>query len=70
MQAGTGEKYVPAIDAWGVIPKSRHYVHLSDDIDTAVNVGSRHKKPMVYRVLAEQMAVDGMPFINSLIVPV
>lgn len=36
---GTGEKYVDSIDRQGLIPKSRLYVHLSKDIDTAIKVG-------------------------------
>ena len=39
---GTGEKYVPSIKALGLIPKSRLYVHLSADFDTALKVGARH----------------------------
>lgn len=62
---GTGEKYVPSIDIQGLIPKSRLYVHLSGDIETAVKVGSRHGKPVVYRVLAEQMVEAGMLFYKS-----
>ena len=38
----TGEKYVVSIDAQGLIPKSRLYVHLSSDKETAKKVGSRH----------------------------
>ena len=41
---GTGEKYVASIDAQGLIPKSRLYVHLSSDKETAKKVGSRHGK--------------------------
>lgn len=62
---GTGEKYVPSIDIQGLIPKSRLYVHLSGDIETAVKVGSRHGKPVVYRVSAEQMVEAGMLFYKS-----
>ena len=62
---GTGEKYVPSIDVQGLIPKSRLYVHLSGDIETAIKVGSRHGKPVVYRVLAERMAEAGMVFYQS-----
>lgn len=32
---GTGEKYVNSIDQIGLIPKSRLYVHLSRDVETA-----------------------------------
>ena len=62
---GTGEKYVSSIDVQGLIPKSRLYVHLSGDVETAVKVGARHGKPVVYRVLAERMAEAGMVFYCS-----
>ena len=44
---GTGQKYVPSIDHQGLLPKSRLYVHLSADKDTAVKVGRRHGPPIV-----------------------
>ena len=44
---GTGEKFVASIDEQGLIPKSRLYVHLSPDTDTAVKVGQRHGKPVI-----------------------
>lgn len=62
---GTGEKYISSIDTQGLIPKSRLYVHLSGDVETAVKVGSRHGKPVVYRVLAEKMAEAGFVFYKS-----
>ena len=62
---GTGEKYVASIDEQGLIPKSRLYVHLSGDIDTAIKVGSRHGRPVVYRILAEMMSDAGMTFYKS-----
>ena len=52
---GTGQKYVESINAQGLIPKSRLYVHLSSDYQTAVTVGSRHGKPHVYKVYAGKM---------------
>lgn len=45
---GTGEKYVLSIDRQGLLPKSRLYVHLSKDEETAVKVGKRHGKPVLY----------------------
>ena len=62
---GTGQKYVDSIDKIGLIPKSRLYVHLSGDIDTAVKVGSRHGKPVVYRVASGRMEEDGYVFYRS-----
>lgn len=62
---GTGEKYVAAIDEQGLKKKSRLYVHLSRDYDTAVKVGVRHGKPVIYEVAAGQMARDGHVFYQS-----
>lgn len=62
---GTGEKYTASIEMQGLIPKSRLYVHLSADYDTAKQVGSRHGKPVVYRVSSGQMGVDGLKFYRS-----
>lgn len=62
---GTGQKYVESIDQSGLIPKSRLYVHLSGDVDTAVKVGSRHGKPVVYRVSSGRMQEDGYVFYRS-----
>lgn len=62
---GTGEKYTASIDAQGLIPKSRLYVHLSKDSDTAMKVGSRHGKPVLYIVKSGEMSRDGFPFYLS-----
>lgn len=62
---GTGEKFVSSIDKEGLLSKSRLYVHLSKDTDTAVKVGSRHGKPVVYRVADGKMADDGYEFFLS-----
>jgi putative RNA 2'-phosphotransferase len=62
---GTGEKYVASIDSMGLIPKSRLYVHLSSDYDTAIKVGSRHGKTYVYQVDAKKMSDDGFDFFIS-----
>lgn len=62
---GTGEKYVNSIDKHGLIPKSRLYVHLSKDSETAVQVGKRHGKPVLYLVKAGEMYRDGYPFYLS-----
>lgn len=62
---GTGEKYVASIEKEGLIPKSRLYVHLSSDYDTAVKVGSRHGKPVIYQIDAKQMYEEGYAFFVS-----
>ena len=62
---GTGEKYTASIDEIGLIPKSRLYVHLSLDQQTAKKVGARHGKPVTYQVDAEAMSRDGYNFFLS-----
>ena len=62
---GTGEKYVSSILEQGLIPKSRLYVHLSKDIETAKNVGRRHGKEVVYKIEAHEMYQDGYKFYLS-----
>ena len=62
---GTGEKYVASIDREGLIPKSRLYVHLSSDEETAKKVGSRHGKPVIYTVDCAAMVADGYQFFLS-----
>ncbi len=62
---GSAVKFEQSIDQQGLIPKSRLYVHLSKDYDTAVNVGKRHGKPVIYEVLSGKMAQDGYEFFLS-----
>ena len=62
---GTGEKFVASIDVQGLIPKGRLYVHMSEDVDTARNVGSRHGKPVVYEIDCQAMRADGFLFYLS-----
>ena len=62
---GTGEKFTVSIDSMGLIPKSRLYVHLSSDQQTAKKVGARHGKPVIYQVDTEAMNRDGYEFFLS-----
>lgn len=62
---GTGVNYKDSIDAQGLIPKSRLYVHLSGDVETAKKVGQRHGKPIIYTVDAVAMHADGYTFYRS-----
>ena len=56
---GTAEKPVSSISEQGLVPRRRLYVHLSKDTQTAVNVGSRHGKPVVFIVESGRMYEDG-----------
>lgn len=56
---GTAAATVPAVLDQGIQRRGRRYVHLSESIATAVEVGARHGRPAVLCVAAGQMAADG-----------
>ena len=62
---GTGQKYMESIDKEGLVPKSRLYVHLSGDVETATKVGKRHGKLLMYKVNSGKMSQDGYKFYRS-----
>jgi putative RNA 2'-phosphotransferase len=59
---GTATRFLPVIWRDGLRPMSRHDVHLSPDIETALAVGARHGKPVVLTVGAAAMAAHGHTF--------
>ncbi len=62
---GTGEKFAASIRKEGLIPKSRLYVHLSKDRETAEKVGARHGKPHIFFVHSGKMFRAGYKFYLS-----
>ena len=62
---GTGEKYVDSILKEGLKPKSRLYVHLSADTETAHKVGIRHGKLHIFRIRSGEMSRNGIKFFIS-----
>lgn len=62
---GTAESEVDVILDKGVQKMSRHHVHLSPDVPTAIKVGRRHGKPVVLQVDAAAMHAAGLPFYCS-----
>lgn len=66
---GTGNKYMDSINKQGLITKTRLYVHLSRDLNTARTVGKRHCKdneePVILCVNTKQMYEDGFKFYMS-----
>jgi putative RNA 2'-phosphotransferase len=62
---GTVERFLPAILAEGLRSGTRHAVHLSPDVETATRVGGRRGRPVVLRVDAAAMAVEGATFTRS-----
>lgn len=62
---GTGKKYVDSIFDKGIKSKQREFVHLSDELDTAIKVGSRHGEVFVLEIDTEKMIKDGYKFFKS-----
>lgn len=62
---GTAGRSLGKILSDGLKPMGRLYVHLSKDIDTALQVGQRHGKPIVLKVHSGEMYRNGIKFYLS-----
>lgn len=62
---GTATRFMGSIRSKGLLPSGRHHVHLSENRDTAKQVGSRHGVPVLLEVAANKMAQDGFVFYLS-----
>ncbi|MGK7944190.1 MAG: RNA 2'-phosphotransferase [Microcystaceae cyanobacterium] len=62
---GTHRKAVKKILKEGLKKMSRHHVHLSDNKETASQVGARRGKPVIFQVNAQQMTEDSLLFYCS-----
>ena len=62
---GTSTRFLSMIEKEGIRPMSRLYVHLSEDKETAINVGSRHGEPIILKIDTEKMINDGFRFLIS-----
>jgi putative RNA 2'-phosphotransferase len=62
---GTCERFVEAIWRDGLLKMQRHHVHLSDQIATAVKVGERRGKAVIFVVAARRMREEGFEFFRS-----
>ncbi len=51
--------------AAGLLKMRRHHVHLSADVPTAVAVGQRHGRPIVFAVDTMSMSRDGYVFFRA-----
>jgi putative RNA 2'-phosphotransferase len=62
---GTVDKFLEPIKNEGLQKMSRQHVHLSQDRETAIKVGSRRGKPIILIVNSKQMQEDGFKFYLS-----
>ena len=60
---GTAKIFLPSIMESGLLPMSRQYVHLSSDIQTALQVGKRRdSEPAILRINAKKAFEHGIKF--------
>jgi putative RNA 2'-phosphotransferase len=62
---GTATRFLDSILSVGLQSRSRQYVHLSPDEQTALRVGQRHGKPIILRIDAKAMHAEGHTFFFS-----
>ena len=62
---GTASKFVKGILNEGIKKRSRNHVHLSENISTAANVGSRHGYAVILKINTAEMVKDGFRFFLS-----
>ena len=62
---GTATRFQGSILEKGLLARGRQYVHLSKDRETALKVGRRHGKPVVFIIKARDMECDGLKFYLS-----
>ncbi len=60
---GTARRFLELIENKGILPKGRQYVHLSNDMGTALQVGKRHDdKPVILEIDAKRAWDEGVKF--------
>ena len=62
---GTADRFMANIASEGLKKMRRLYVHLSENIETAINVGRRHGRPVVLEVHSGEMYKNGCKFYLS-----
>ena len=62
---GSAEKFRESIEKTGLQKKNRQYVHLSEKVEQAKSVGSRHEKLVLYKIHAGRMHRVGYIFYRS-----
>ncbi|WP_434709171.1 RNA 2'-phosphotransferase [Pseudomonas sp. R1-1] len=62
---GTATRFLDSINEQGLIPGSRHHVHLSEEIATATSVGQRYGSVVILEIAAQQMQEEGFKFYQA-----
>lgn len=62
---GTADRYIEQILKDGILPRKRKYVHLSETIEMARQVGARHGSPIVLSIDIKSMLDEGRSFYKA-----
>lgn len=62
---GTAQRFIDSIKEQGLISKDRQYVHLTENKDTALSVGTRYGKPEILIINALKMHNRGFNFFQA-----
>lgn len=62
---GTATRFLESIRVQGLVPGSRHHVHLSESRETALSVGKRYGYPVILEVKALDMYNEGIKFYQA-----
>ncbi|AUZ48980.1 RNA 2'-phosphotransferase [Pseudomonas orientalis] len=62
---GTATRFLESIRREGLVAGSRHHVHLSQDMATALAVGQRYGTPAVLKIQALRMHQQGFKFFQA-----
>ncbi len=62
---GTATRFLESIMQQGLIAGSRHHVHLSQEIATAISVGQRYGTPVVLKIESQRMYQQGFRFFQA-----
>ncbi len=62
---GTATRFMDSINEQGLIPGSRHHVHLSQETATASAVGQRYGTVVILQVAARRMQEQGFKFYQA-----
>jgi putative RNA 2'-phosphotransferase len=62
---GTAARFLTSIMREGLLKGRRHHVHLSEQRETAAQVGGRYGKPVVLNIASGEMHSDGHQFFRS-----
>lgn len=55
---GTSSRFIDSIEANGLLPMSRQYVHLSEDLETATLVGRRKGNHLIILIVDTEKAQE------------